>query len=82
MLLQTHVNMLAPRSVDRASSMHRNVVTGVVAALPILGNVKAPLKLEMLLLIVINKVGDGVVVAAGEHARWISGIGQEYVDTA
>ena len=36
--------------------------------LPVLGNVEAPLELEMLLLVVIHEARDGVVVAAGEHA--------------
>lgn len=36
--------------------------------LPVLGNVETPLKLEMLLLIVVNEARDGVVVASSEHA--------------
>lgn len=36
--------------------------------LPVLGNVKAPFKLEMLLLVVVYKVGNGIVVTASEHA--------------
>ena len=38
--------------------------------LPFLGDVEAPLELEVLLLVVVNEAGDGVVVAAGEHAGW------------
>lgn len=38
--------------------------------LPILRNVEAPFKLEMLVLIVINEGGDGVVMATSQHSRW------------
>lgn len=37
--------------------------------LPVLGNVKAPLKAEVLLSIIIDEAGKGVVVAASEHTR-------------
>ena len=37
-------------------------------ALPVLGDVEAPLELEVLLLVIIDEAGDGVVVATGEHA--------------
>lgn len=37
--------------------------------LPILGNVEGPLELKMGLLVVVDKAGNGVVVAAGEHTR-------------
>ena len=36
-------------------------------SLPVLGNVEAPLELEMDLAIVIDEAGEGVVAAAGEH---------------
>ena len=37
-------------------------------SLPVLGNVEAPLELEMLLLVVVDKGRDGVVVAPEEHS--------------
>lgn len=37
--------------------------------LPFLGNVKAPLKAEMLLPVIIDEAGNGIVVAAGEYTR-------------
>lgn len=39
-----------------------------VVALPVLGNVEAPLKLEVGDLVVVDEAGDGVVVATGKHA--------------
>ena len=36
--------------------------------LPLLADVEAPLKREVRLLVVVDEAGDGVVVAAGEHA--------------
>lgn len=36
--------------------------------LPVLGNVEAPFKLEVLLPVVVDKAGNGIVVAAGEDA--------------
>lgn len=36
--------------------------------LPVLADIETPLKLKVLLLIVVNEAGDGVVVATGEHA--------------
>ena len=36
--------------------------------LPVLGNVKGPLELEMGVVVVIHELGDGVVVATGDHA--------------
>ena len=38
--------------------------------LPVLGDVKAPLEREVSLLVVVNKAGQSVVVAAGKHATW------------
>ena len=38
------------------------------ASLPVLGDVKAPLKVEMGLLVVVDKARNGIVVATGKHA--------------
>lgn len=37
---------------------------------PVLGNVKAPFKFQVLVLVIVHKGGYGGVVASGEHARW------------
>ena len=37
--------------------------------LPVLLDVKGPLELEVLVLVVVGEDGDGLVVAAEEHAR-------------
>lgn len=37
--------------------------------LPFLGDIEGPLELQVRLLVVVDEVGDGVVVAAGEHTR-------------
>ena len=39
-----------------------------MTGLPVLADIEAPLELEMSLLVVVNKAGDGVVVSASEHA--------------
>lgn len=38
--------------------------------LPILGDIKGPLELEMGLLVVIDEGGSGSVVTTGQHAGW------------
>jgi hypothetical protein len=40
----------------------------VSSHLPVLGNVEAPLELEMLLLIVVNECRDRVIVTARKHS--------------
>lgn len=41
----------------------------VSAKLPVLGNVEGPLEGQMGLLVVVDEVGSGIVVAASQHAR-------------
>ena len=36
--------------------------------LPVLGDIEAPLELQMRLLVIIHEAGDGIVVTASEHA--------------
>lgn len=49
-------------------SCHRTIDFNLCS--PVLGDVKAPLEFQMLVLVVINKGGDGGVVASGKHAGW------------
>ena len=35
---------------------------------PVLGNVKGPLELQVGMVIIIDKLGDGIVVTTGNHA--------------
>lgn len=37
---------------------------------PVLSDVEAPFELQMLVLVVVNKRGNGGVVASGKHSRW------------
>lgn len=59
----------APHTADHIFSP---VILGgciLILCLPVLGNVEAPLELEMSLLVVVDKAGDGIIVATSEHSR-------------
>jgi hypothetical protein len=52
-----------------ANAMRQVYVVGLLR-LPVLLDVKGPVKLEVRLVVVIDELGHGVVVAASNHACW------------
>jgi hypothetical protein len=47
------------------------------SSFPVLFDIERPLELEMGVVVIVDKFGDGFVVAAAEHAGW-SGFGFNY----
>ena len=41
----------------------------IMGDLPVLGNIKRPLEQQVRVFIVIDELGDGIVVTTGNHAR-------------
>jgi hypothetical protein len=54
--------------ISRDNSAHELFPNPFCVHLPVLGNVEAPLELQVRLLVVVDEAGDGVVVATSEHA--------------
>lgn len=60
--------MVGNAMILRSKSSRRSSAAAMVP-LPILGNIEAPLELEVLLLVIVDKARDGIVMPTGQHSR-------------